>query len=262
LPGSSGLGWLTLTLEPHIVPRCPHWFVALLALGAAAGLHAQRSAGRSVLKGTVRDSAGGHVARASVCVTLPSEQPQWLACDDADDRTGAYRVENLPAGRLRTSVLCTTLGRSVTDIARDHIAFLDTVPVRRDWAVSTRDCDPRPLRSLPGTFRGYFKPGFESSEFVPCRSDAWFLPGDSLPTEPYDQRRAWAILERNSLPDGFVWPRVLRDHDQYPRYYVEWRGTVVGPGQYGHMGGSAFEIHVDSVLVLRAPREDDCHPVH
>jgi hypothetical protein len=238
--------------------RC---IVALLVLGTAHGLHGQRPTGPAALEGTVMHSVAGQaISRAVVCVSLPVERTHYPRCGAIDQSSGRYRVDSLPEGRWRVGVNCATMNIFAHSMASDSIAFKDSAAVRRDWMVTTDGCDPRPLRRIPGTFRGYWTPGFESSEFIPCAADAWFLPGDSLRTRNYDERRAWAVLRRGSVPEGFVWPKGRRDRYGNPRYYVEWRGEVVGPGHYGHMGVSAFEINVDSVLTVRAPRRGDCRP--
>lgn len=49
-----------------------------------------------------------------------------------------------------------------------------------------------------------------------------------------------------------------RDSYGNPRFYVRWQGTVEGPGEYGHLGISPFEIWVDSLIEIRAPSKADC----
>ena len=242
--------------------RCGiRWAVFVFAV--APSIHAQRPTGRAVLEGTVRDSATGKaVTRAHACVLLDSGNSMFYSiCAPVDTSTAAYRLDSLPAGRLPVSVSCGTVRPFAHALGSDSIMFSDSAAVQRNWVVGTAGCDPRPLRRVSGIFRGYYTPGFESSEFVPCVEDAWFLQSDSLRSKPYDERRAWAYLGRRSVPDNFKWPRAPEDDFGYRRYYVQWRGTVVGPGHYGHMGVSPFEIHVDSVLTLRAPRRGDCRSV-
>jgi hypothetical protein len=117
---------------------------------------------------------------------------------------------------------------------------------------------------VAGVFRGYYTVGFESSKFVPCAADAWFIAGDALRREPYDERRAWVEWPNDSgrTLRRVTWPRIasLR-RTGYATYFVQWRGTVEGPGRYRHLGVSAFEIRVDSVLVVRKPTRRDCRPV-
>lgn len=219
--------------------------------------------GDAVFRGSVRDSATGlALQRGQVCVFVPDGNfTLWPACVRVDSISAAFRVDSLPDRRLEVVVACQTIHIIGRNLLSDSISFSATAPVLRDWVVSSVGCDHRPMRTVQGVFRGYYTPGFESSEFVPCAADAWFIPSDSLRRGRWDQRRAWARLQPGSLPDDFVWPRARRDRYGNPKYYVEWRGTVVGPGHYGHMGVSPFEILVDSVITLRAPREEDCRPL-
>jgi len=237
-------------------------FVVPAALCVASTLHAQRPSGHSVLSGTVRDAAtGGAARRTSVCAVLPGHGVVWHDCAPVDTTSAEFRLDTLPRGHWRISVICATTGMFGHLVASDSVAVSEAAPVRRDWRVSSTGCDPRPMRRIQGTFRGYFSAGFESSEFLPCAADAWFVPGDSLAATPYDERRAWAEFEKGSIPAGFVWPEVPGDQYGDPRSYVQWRGTIEGPAHYGHMGMSPFEIRIDSVLTARPPRPGDCQPL-
>lgn len=233
-----------------------------LSMASASAAPAQRPTGRALLVGTVRDSATGRApARSAVCVSLPTlPRTTWRPCADVDTVSGAFRLDSLPPGRWSVEVVCATRDFFAHAMAKDSVAVSETAPARRDWRVTPSGCDPRPLRRISGMFRGYYTPGFESSEFAPCAADAWFLPGDSLRTRPYDERGAWADFEKGVL-QGFQWPQAPRDRDGNRRYYVQWRATVEGPGHYGHMGGAPFAIHVDSLAVVRAPEAGDCQPL-
>jgi hypothetical protein len=213
---------------------------------------------RTAIGGVVRDSALGRAARKySVCTWIPTRASMFsMRCAQVDS-VGAYRLDGLPLLGLRISVSCETLRGMGKLVASDSIVFTDTSFVRRDWIVSTTGCDPRRLRQAKGVFRGYYTLGFESSAFVPCAADAWFIPGDSLGAYPFDARNAWVTWDAGAAR-GQRWPEVARDRHGYSKYYVRWRGTVVGPGRYGHMGVFPFELSVDTVFELRAARKKDC----
>jgi hypothetical protein len=236
--------------------------VLLAGTTPPAGAQARgRPSGGASIVGTIRDADGEPVSRAHVCVELPgSPRLTWMHCARADS-SAAFRLDGLPAGTWLVTVSCEAVGLLGKQLASEDVGVSEGVPTMRDWAVDASGCDPRPLRRVAGVFRGHYTPGFEASEFVPCAEDAWFLPSDLLRTQPYDERRAWAVLSDARFPDAFSLPEAPRDSYGNPRYYVHWRGTVVGPGRYGHFGVSAFELRVDSVLELRAPREGDCAPI-
>jgi hypothetical protein len=233
--------------------------VASLAVIATA-LDAQSlGTGTAVLDGVVRDSGSGQPMHKSwVCVNVQLSQSSFANRCGRTDSTGAYRADSIPSGRRQVWVACETVrGLGGKQLASDGMAFDESTSVQRDWAVSSVGCDPRRIRRVTGFFRGHYTPGFESSEFIPCPADGWFIPGDSLDRYPYDNRRAWTEWAPG-FNQRLRWPRVPRDRHGNSRFYVRWRGTVVGPGRYGHLGVSAFEIRVDSVMELRAPSKRDC----
>jgi hypothetical protein len=127
--------------------------------------------------------------------------------------------------------------------------------LKRDWLVSTVGCDHRPMRRITRVFTGFWTPGFEASEFIPCPVDSWFLPGDSLPPN-YNSQSAWARLGKGARVTK--WPNAPRDRWGNPQFYVEWHGTLEGPGHYGHFGMSAFFFTADSIIQIRAPQRGDC----
>ena len=234
-------------------------FVVIASLGTiTAPVQAQSSGDTAVLEGIVRDMSGVPMQKSIVCADMPRPQGWQTSRCSRTDSTGTYRVDSIASGRRLVSVFCDTMrGLTSKHAASDSIAFDGGASVRRDWSVSRIGCDPRMLRHVKGTFRGHYTPGFESSEFVPCPADGWFVPGDSLDWYPFDNRRAWAEWAPG-FRQRLRWPTAPRDKYGNSRFYVRWRGTVVGPGRYGHMGVSAFEIRVDSVMELRAPRRRDC----
>jgi len=232
--------------------------VALLGSASRATNAQSVEPGDASLEGVVRDSVTGRpLQRAWICVMPPRGMNPFINRCGRTDSTGFYRVESIPASYHGVWASCETLrGLSGKNLASDSMAFDHGARSRRDWLVSSVGCDLRPIRHLAGIFRGHYTPGFESSEFVPCPSDAWFAPGDSLDWYPFDNRRAWAEWKPGAM-QHLAWPRV-RSVDGYPRYYVRWRGAIVGPGRYGHMGVSSFRIDVDSVFEIRAPSKRDC----
>lgn len=244
----------------HARRACLCLAIVLSLRNIPGALGAQSSpAGNGVLEGVVRDSVSGSPMQKSlVCAELP-RGPSWVTsrCGRTDS-TGTYRVDSIPSGRRRVSVLCETVrGLGSKHLASDSVALDEGASVRRDWLVPSIGCDPRPIRRMTGFFRGHYTPGFEASEFVPCAADGWFVPGDSLDWYSFNNRRAW-VEWAPGFNQRLEWPRAPRDAYGNSRFYVRWRGTVVGPGRYGHMGVSAFEIRVDSVAELRAPNKRDC----
>jgi hypothetical protein len=211
---------------------------------------------RQVL-GTVRDSASGRApTRTWVCAFVDSGSIRPVPRCGGVDSLGEYRIDSVGPGPRLLAVHCATVhGPMSLQLAFDHIVLGDT-NLRRDWTVHATGCDSRRVRRVTGTFRGHYTPGFEASTFVPCPSDEWFLPSDSLGAEPF-LHRAWVTWPPGAAR-GPQWRDAPRDSFGNPHYYVQWRGTVVGPGSYGHMGASPFEFRVDSVLTVQPTRRGDC----
>jgi hypothetical protein len=184
------------------------------------------------------------------------EQPAYRCAPVAPD--GSYRLDSLPMGAVSVSLFCEII------IGIDQRRRIKTVRVpaatpaayQVDWSASIAGCDPRPDREVIGTFSGHYSNGFEESGFVPCPADSWVIPADSL--DP-GRGPAWVDWRPgHSNRAGLVWPAVPGGIGGVRRYFVTWRGTVVGPGHFGHMGASPFEFLVDSVIGVSPPAAGDC----
>lgn len=221
----------------------------------------RRPSGGAVIEGTVRDTVRGHLlTRTRVCVKLhDSRATFWTPCALLNS-SGFFRLVHLPEGTWKVTVSCETGPGYGKVLASDPIAVSEAAPVRRDWTVDRAGCDPRPLRLVRGVFRGYYTMGYEVSDFVPCFADAWFLSSDAVRYKRFDQQSIWASLNSARFSDKFRWPNTPRGKHG-TRYYVHWRGTVIGPGHYGHFSMYAFELRVDRVLELRDVREGDCRSI-
>lgn len=208
------------------------------------------------ISGTVRDAASGHAPpRATVCAYSDTGTVRPRPRCGPVDSLGAFRIDSVAPGPRLLSVQCETIGLGGKQLTYDKVRVVDA-DLRRDWTVQSDGCDQRVVRHQKGVFRGHYMPGFEASAFDPCPANAWFLPSDSLGRETIN-RRAWVTWAANAVGSR-SWPPAPRDAFGNPRYFVEWRGTVIGPGHYGHMGVSPFELRIDSVLSIRAASDADC----
>lgn len=236
--------------------------LAMLVTGGQP-LAAQPPVFRGAVVGTLRDSSTqAPLDRAVVCVVLDTDRPAYkqMRCAGTDSG-GAYRLDRLPVGVHQLSAGCQAVSPQLKHLGVATVV-VDSADVRQDWVLDARGCDVRVVRRIAGVFAGHYTGGFESSEFVPCAADAWFLPSDSLRREPVDERRAWVTWPDDSgrTMRRVRWPAVPHDGWGSPRFFVRWRGTVIGPGHYGHLGMFPFVFRVDSVLAVRAPRKSDCRP--
>lgn len=197
--------------------------------------------------GTVLDSSGRPAPRTTICIGRCAQV----------DSTGHYVIDRVLRGKYRVGISCTRRRRSIQPLSLldDSLNLADAGAHQIDWRVSTTGCDGRPIIRRTGEWRGYFTSGFEESGFVPCRSDRWTLPSDSIAANA--GVGAWVEMPER-VWRRIHWPTVPEVQAGYPRYYVRWRGAVVGPGIYGHGGISDFLLAVDKVFEIRAPRPGDC----
>jgi hypothetical protein len=96
-----------------------------------------------------------------------------------------------------------------------------------------------------GEFRGYYTSGFEVSSFVPCDDagtggpgygEGWWL--SSQPESGFYERYNQLSGDVNPPPGGYV------------TVFTVFRGTLSGPGSYGHLGAYAREVTVEEVLEM------------
>lgn len=228
----------------------------LLSIRLAPSTSAQTAPSRvfARMSGIVLDSASGRPPdRSTICASFAAAVVRCARIDSA----GAYRLDSLPLSSVDISVNCETMHSLGTGVVAARIAFSDSTPLHRDWRLTIRGCDPRPLRRITGVFRGQYTGGFETSAFVACRADSWLVPSDSIDSARPGTASAWADWPAH-IASRMNWDVLKPDSFGTSRLYVRWRGTIVGPGRYGHMGSEPFELRVDSVLEFRAPRPQDC----
>jgi len=95
-------------------------------------------------------------------------------------------------------------------------------------------CHEPACASFEGTFSGRYAQGFEQS---------WFEPEGNLVHGPGGEQRkvrvAWVRFSRGALSSVFHWDK---------HYQVRWKGTLTGPGAFGHMDGADYSLVVDEVL--------------
>lgn len=178
---------------------------------------------------------------------------------------GRYRVDGLPIDTVTLSVGCGMIDkrawmRGGGRKSALHLTVREGLVIDTAVVVDHHGCDPRPIRSETRVFSGFWTPGFESSEFVPCTGDDWTLPSDSLSATSLEFR-AWADPDsagQRSMK-RVHWPAdAPRDAWGNPTYFVRWHGTMVGPAEYGHMGVSPFHLTVDSIVSVGKPTSGSC----
>ena len=222
--------------------------VGLVLLGAAVvnGVQAQQW-NPAALTGTVRDSTGTPVIGITVRVGIGPET--------RTDSLGQYSFPKLYTGKMRVAVLCPSPSFfHAQRLAAFDLNLAQGARVRQDAVVDRPQCRKPTVDTLRGEFHGHWSVGFEESEFVPC-------PGTFDSTGAGFQPilgQIWADWAPNAAAN---WPEPSPPPDTSGyghRYYVEVRGYLHGPGDFGHLSGSAYQLEIESLLRVRTPDVADC----
>lgn len=205
------------------------------------------------VEGQVLDArTGAPVPGAWVAARWPARHGRVLT-----DAAGRFRLDLVEPGAITFDVNCpsrTMLGPRFASVpARADTGRTTTAVVRGDRAL----CAEPDSGARRVTLRGVYTAGFEESRFVPCETAG---PVFAALWGPVHLRHAWVALARRPR-GGPSWPAPDTTSGRYPRWYVEWRGTLTGPGRFGHMGVASYELTVDTVTVVRAVVPPDCHPL-
>ena len=110
---------------------------------------------------------------------------------------------------------------------------------------------PEPV-SRKVRMRGMYIRRFEASTFYPCDG----FPPESEGFE-FPAPIAWVELEQKAEDDmafGAWLERAFGDD----MLYADWTGVLLGPGSYGHLGMSLYEMRVETVHDTRMSRPSDC----
>jgi hypothetical protein len=199
----------------------------------------------AALAGTVRDPAGHPVADIAVRI--------GAGPNVRTDSLGRYAFAALPAGSWRITILCPSASYwHAQRLAVFTVELEQGNSSTQDVTVDRTQCRLAVPDTLRGQFRGHWSVGFEESRFVPCAGTI-----DSARVRP-DSDWIWAVWADQS--EG-RWPEPMPapDTSDYgDRYYVEARGLLHGPGDFGHLGVSAYQLEVERLVQVRSPTADDC----
>jgi hypothetical protein len=200
------------------------------------------------LAGTIRDSATAHaIPRLYVCAyvtTYPRGGPATLLSRCAAvDTLGTFLLDSIPRNWEWLQVAC--VGHWGKSIPLLNLSSRGHALPASPWkpVLSSGTCDLRPTRAVSGRFAGLYTGGFEESSFRRCdypRQAIWLSFG---PEAMAQYRDALTALPADTVPHPI---------------YLEARGTLTGPGVYGHMGSAEYELHVDSVYQVGGTTPADC----
>lgn len=207
-----------------------------------------------VVRGTVRDSATG----APVVGVKATVRCEGCYGRHPTDSLGNFRIMRVRPGLHPLEFHCpsrTMLGRELGNV---EVMVEQGAEAVVNFSVPPGACYEPPYSERKGVFRGQWTTGFEASEFIPCPDSALGVTRPMLPGKRY-WTSAWATLSPAAREQRIDWPDdAPRDAWGSPRYFVIWRGTLKGPGMYGHLGVGAFEMVVDEIVLATTPGSDEC----
>jgi hypothetical protein len=219
--------------------------------------------GSAVLRGRIYDSLTSRaIARSRICSEFAVPvYGRAMRCGRIDS-LGWYVFDSLPEGPRKFTAGCAgekLFGGKLLGAATVELQEGATHQV--DFRSDASGCDPRPLRVVRGVFKGHYSSGFEHSEFIVCPGGMGQAASDTAGMRDVGWR-AWVEFPKTRRLPGApaVWPRAgpPRSSGDDGWHYVEWHGVLEGPGHYGHLGGSSFQLVVDSVITVRTPGKSDC----
>jgi hypothetical protein len=197
------------------------------------------------LTGTVRTTAWAPASNVKVRIGIGPEV--------RTDTSGRYEFAKLPAGKWRIAVLC----ESVTYFHAQRLAVIEVTLDQgadkvQDFTVNPRICREQ-VDTVVGEFLGHWSVGFEESSFVPC-------PG-TVDVEGWSIQSGWGGIWGTLRNTEASWPTPMpaADTSGYgDRYYVRVKGMLHGPGDFGHLSVSAYQLEIDTILEVRTPSSMDC----
>lgn len=237
--------------------------VSAIVLCAAHPLAAQPASWSPPLTIAVReivaDSTGREFSVCSIYEVVKGSRSYAQNCARSIDSTH-FRFDSLPARVLTVSVSCAQQRAFSVEVASLKLDLTSAVSDTSIMVTSRKGCDPRKLRREVGNFSGLYTPEFESSAFVPCRTGNWLRPGDVDPKFDF-MSRAWLYFTNagDRSAGRLKWPSGPPIDSYGTRtFFLQVHGTMTGPGHYGHMGVSGFQLDVDSVITVSLPSAVKC----
>lgn len=218
-------------------------YAALLILVSGCAL-VEPAEGFGSLAATITDAGGGAPPDGVlVAVGAPNYYRRHAA-----DSDGNLTLLDVPAGRWRVDVHCPSMTGVGREIVRKKITISRGTQVQFDVVVPQEHCDEPAYSERHVAVLGYYARGFEMSNFTPCNPDNLNLTKNNFFDPPY----IWVWFSEGT---GF-------EVEAGTLFFVEAKGVMKGPGQFGHLGMSAYELAIDEVIASRPVNRINCRKVN
>ena len=153
-------------------------------------------------------------------------------------------LEEVAAGNWLVEAYCPSTTGVGREIFSDLIVISPQSATQVEVIVPVGFCDEPEYSERPVVVSGHYMRGFETSNFAPCDPDRLDLSKNTF----FDPPPIWVAFSNGAGSE--IEFDVL--------YLIEARGTLKGPGRFGHMGVSAYELLIDDVLTYERMDELDC----
>ena len=209
-------------------------FGALIAAFASASTDAQTGSihGKAMLEESGLPFPG-------VLVTV--DAPQYYGRHPVDSM-GDYLLKNVPVGTWNIEFHCPSANYVGREIATKSVIVTPGQSAKVEVIVPDMHCDEPPYAELRTRFRGHILFGFEHSGFLPCNEEDLKLSRNTF----FQGNSIWVS---NSIGERLL-PDVM--------YYVEFTGVLRGPGRFGHLGLSDYEVVIENLVEARKVEKPNC----
>jgi hypothetical protein len=210
-----------------------------LSLASLLVFAASVAYGEGTIVGVARHEPSGEPFEG---VLVAVNAPQYYGRHPTDSR-GAFRLEDVPIGTWQIEFHCPSANYVGREIDTRSVTVRSGKVSSVDVQVPLGHCYEPPYSEVESEFRGYVSFGFEHSSFVPCAPES-------------------LNLSRNSfLGTNSIWVRFRTDRGALRSdtlYFAVLRGTLKGPGRFGHLGVSAYELEVQEIEKTFEVNGQDC----
>jgi hypothetical protein len=169
--------------------------------------------------------------------------------------TGWGRWKDIRSPIVHVEVRCPSRHGYGRLLLARRIAIAPGATLRLPVDVAPGLCVERAYAERPGEFHGIWSVGFEHNRFSICADSTLGFAADPETETPFaylgeDASGAWVTFSDRARTDLRRRPKAKKQEDGYQQYFARFRGTMKGPGRYGHLGVSPYEFEVDSVVSL------------
>ncbi len=271
--------WLTFTLAPLLLASCSCSQHAPSSAVASSAPRAGQAVARTA--GSTPEAASTPAAAADAALGPAAKPGQMLRLSLRDTRTHApiYHAGLTLAGRnnldwtdrdgrhewsgggfpasgsiaIRCPAQRAEVGRKLKTVSYAVQGQLTQIDATIDGSACTEPAEKSATADYAGTFFPYYGHG----AFVPCTG----MPADV--TFYGNIKAAWTNMDGNAKTQflSALAGASIDTNSQGP-IYVEWSGTLTGPGGYGLQNAYAYRLEVTRVAKVTASFPSDCPIAH